>query len=94
MIWIHYYLSEANNQITGLNLDGKLPTAAKTIKTIDKTVNLQVHLDVQVVQVHLKANFHPFPVCLSCIPPIYEPVNIRAGKRYCDLIFLGEECPY
>ena len=30
MIWIQ--LSEANNQITDLNLDGKLPTAAKTIK--------------------------------------------------------------
>ena len=53
-------------------MHGKLLTAAKTIKKIDKTVNLQVHLDVQV---QLKANFHPFPVCLSCIPPIYEPVN-------------------
>ena len=49
-------------------MHGKLLTAAKTIKKIDKTVNLQVHLDVQV---QLKVKFHPFPVCLSCTVHVF-----------------------
>ena len=41
-------------------------------------MNLQVHLDVQV---QLKANFHPFPVYLSCISPIcWMPSWICAGR--------------
>ena len=80
MIWIHYYRkAEVNNQITDLNHDGKLLTAAKTIKKIDKTVNLQVHLDVQAGPV--EGELPPFP-CMSFTYSSnkLDPSWIRAGR--------------
>ena len=63
-------------------MHGKLLTAAKTIKKIDKTVNLQVHLDVQV---QLKANFHPF----LCIFRVFLQYNMLDAI----LDLCGPACP-